>query len=132
MLHHNLHGRTVQYIKVTLQPIHRLIQHHLREVIADNHVLVMLRRRIAPDPRSPKKFLKAMRLTPIVVMGEHRDQQALTKTPRTQEYRSLITLQVRDKLSFIHIIKATFAHLRKISHGIGNGYLRYHRIFLSF
>ena len=120
--HHDFHGAAIQNIEVLLQLFHAIRHHHFREVVAGDHVPVVLRCGMAADVCSSKEILKPVGQRAVVIVRQGRYQQALPETAGTQEHGGFIGLETRDVIRLIHIIKATVTHFGIVGHGIGNRY----------
>ena len=122
MCHHDFHRTTVQVVEVLLQPFHVVRHHHLREVVANHHILVMLRCGVATYIRSAEESLKLSRQGAVIIMCQGRHQKALAETAGTQKNGSFVKLQTGDIVCLIDIIEPTVAHFSKIRHRIRDSY----------
>ncbi len=122
MLYHDLHGGTIQIIKILLlNPSIRAIHHHLRS--RKRIIMYWLCSGVSWSPiKSPQKSSSKRWGLTVVVMGDierptssYQNADAETPEPYTAPNKGINQV-------FIHIIKATFAYFSEISHGIGNGY----------
>ena len=130
--HHDFHGATVQNIKILFQPFHIIRHHHCREVIANDHIAVVLRCRMASDVCSSKEILKPVGQCAVIIMCQGGYQQTFPETAGTQEHGGFIGLETWNVIRLIHIIKTTVTHFGIIGHSIGNRYtcLNFHILSL--
>ena len=130
--HHNFHRAAIQVVKILFQPFHIIRHHHCREVIANDHIAVVLRCRMASDVCSSKEILKPVGQRAVIIMCQGGYQQTFPETAGTQEHGGFIGLETWNVIRLIHIIKTTVTHFGIIGHGIGNRYtcLNFHILSL--